>query len=380
MRLMDAQLGGEGQRTGRLRISLRASLMVSLLAAMLTLPAPVAAANCAGSSTGNVAIPDLGTRMFQGHRGGLYPDGSNQPPAGYAAAGIKAARAIVPRAPDGRPDANGKIVLLSVGMSNTSIEYSAFIALAKQDRRLASSVLLVNGAQGGKDAKAWVDRAAPAWAFVERELTAAGVTDAQVQAVWLKQAQARPTSGFDNHIQRLSKQIETINRDAAARFPNLQQVFLSPRTYAGYATSPLNPEPYAYQTGFADRLVVAQSIAQPQVRPWVAWGPYLWTDGTKGRKDGLIWTCDDVSPSDGTHPSRSGAQKVATSLDQFFVNSQFTRWFRSGDSTPGAAALARPTPPTWPLAVGGALLLAVAGALGTMLWRRRRRAKALTQP
>ncbi len=348
-----------------------AGLMVGFLAATIALPAPAMAANCAGSSTGNVAIPDLGTRMFQGQRGGLYPDGSNQPPADYAAAGIKAARAIVPRAPDGQSIADGKIVLLSVGMSNTSIEYSAFITLARQDAHLASTVVLVNGAQGGQDARAWVDPNAPVWSFVERQLGAAGVTDAQVQAIWLKQAQARPTSSFNPFIQSLSNEIETIDRNAAARFPNLQQVFLSPRIYAGYATSALNPEPYAYETGFADKLVITNAISQPQVRPWVGWGPYLWTDGTRGRKDGFSWSCDDVRSSDGTHPSASGAQKVATLLDQFFDRSPFTPWFRTGGTAPGAAP-AKPIPPEWPLLAAGVLLLAVAGGLGMMVLRRRR--------
>jgi hypothetical protein len=63
-------------------------------------------------------------------------------------------------------------------------------------------------------------------------------------------------------------------------------------------------------------------------RPWLAWGPYLWTDGTKGRSDGLVWTCADVR-ADGTPPSpTSGAQKVAGLLLRFFTTSSTAkRWF-----------------------------------------------------
>jgi hypothetical protein len=62
-------------------------------------------------------------------------------------------------------------------------------------------------------------------------------------------------------------------------------------------------------------------------RPWLGWGPYLWTDGTKGRSDGLVWTCADVR-ADGTHPSPTGQQKVSALLLRFFTtNATAKRWF-----------------------------------------------------
>src|SRR5688572_4211234 len=48
------------------------------------------------ASTGLVALPDLGSRRYQGEQGGLYPDGRNSPPDAHATAGLKIARAIVP--------------------------------------------------------------------------------------------------------------------------------------------------------------------------------------------------------------------------------------------------------------------------------------------
>jgi hypothetical protein len=62
--------------------------------------------------------------------------------------------------------------------------------------------------------------------------------------------------------------------------------------------------------------------------PWLGWGPYLWTNGERGRKDGLTWTCTDVGP-DGTHPSPSGRTKVADLLWTFFSTNRTSRgWFR----------------------------------------------------
>src|SRR5215470_6812498 len=49
------------------------------------LPKP-SQANCAGTSVGLTPLPDSGRGTYRGDRGGLYPDGLNQPPASYAQA------------------------------------------------------------------------------------------------------------------------------------------------------------------------------------------------------------------------------------------------------------------------------------------------------
>jgi hypothetical protein len=131
------------------------------------------------------------------------------------------------------------------------------------------------------------------------------------------------------HAQYLaSNTILTLQR-LRQRFPNLRAAYLSSRIYAGYATTPLNPEPYAYEGAFAARWVIQSQAAGdpllnfdqargPVLAPAVLWGPYLWTDGVKPRKaDGLVWLKEDVSTKDGTHPSDSGREKVAKLLLDF---------------------------------------------------------------
>ena len=78
------------------------------------------------------------------------------------------------------------------------------------------------------------------------------------------------------------------------RYPKLRLVYLSSRTYGGYAITGWNPEPAAYDSGYAVRGVIQDRISGKLKGPWVGWGPYLWTDGLAGRSDGLQWTCDDV--------------------------------------------------------------------------------------
>ncbi len=62
--------------------------------------------------------------------------------------------------------------------------------------------------------------------------------------------------------------------------------------------------------------------------PWLAWGPYLWADGLKGRRDGkVVWERDDLGP-DGTYPSAKGQDKVARLLMDFLKNDPTsTPWF-----------------------------------------------------
>jgi hypothetical protein len=108
--------------------------------------------------------------------------------------------------------------------------------------------------------------------------------------------------------------------------------YLSSRIYAGYATTALNPEPYAYEGAFAVRWLIQSQVQGdpllnfdpakgPVMTPALLWGPYLWTDGVKPRQvDKLVWLKEDVSTTDGTHPSDLGREKVAGLLLDFVHN------------------------------------------------------------
>ena len=280
------------------------------------------AALCTSGSLALTPLTDLGTHTYHGFKGGLYPGARNVPTKKYRAQGLAAARAVTP--------VNGKVVLLSIGMSNATMEFSAFRQLALQSGRVAPDVAIVDGAQGGQDARVVADPNSAYWPVVEQRLTAAGATDAQVQAVWLKEAIANPSGAFPDDAKQLESYLVQIVGNLEARFPNLKLIYLASRTYAGYAVSSLNPEPFAYDSGFAVRWTVARRIDGRLRGAWLGWGPYLWTNGSAGRKDGLTWTCDDVAP-DGTHPSGSGQRKVGQLLLTFFTTDPTARgWFTSG--------------------------------------------------
>jgi hypothetical protein len=297
-----------------------------LAVAALVLAGGAYASDCTKTSLPLTPLTELkGT--YHGYRGGLYSGGRNTPSSRYLAQGLAATKQIVPRDASGAPSRSGLVVLLTIGMSNTTQESQAFIQLARSSGRVSSSVTIVDGAQGGQDAEKVKDPAAPFWQRVEQRLQAASVSDAQMQAVWLKEAIARPTEAFPADAQRLESDLVAIVGILRERFSNLKAIYLSSRTYAGYATTDLNPEPYAYQSAFAVRWTIARRIDGRLAGPWLAWGPYLWTNGTKGRADGLAWQCTDTI-QDGTHPSTTGRVKVAHQLLQFFTTDATARsWF-----------------------------------------------------
>jgi hypothetical protein len=276
-------------------------------------------AECSQTSTGLVPLTDLGKRRYKGHRGGLYPGGVNEPPRRYLKVGLSSAKRV------GRDGED--VALLSVGMSNATQEFQAFIRIATQDPDVKPSLKLVDGAIGGWDARRMARPRAGYWRALDRRLAAEGVAPREVQVVWLKQAISGEDRPFPQDARALRANLRSIVKILARKFPNLRLIYTSSRTYAGYAVTALNPEPAAYDSGFAVRWLVQDRMEKRLRGPWIGWGPYLWTDGTKGRADGFTWTCDDVR-RDGTHPSAAGAVKIARQLLQFFKSHPTAKsWF-----------------------------------------------------
>jgi hypothetical protein len=291
---------------------------------------------------------------YKGMDGGLYGGGKNTPPPDLQKAVDAVLPQIAPLDADGKASPNGKVVLLSIGMSNTTQEFSTFKRLADADPAKSPALVIVDGAQGAQEATRWDDDTAKPqpWQTAEQRLKVAGVTPAQVEVVWLKQARHGPADvgPWPKHADEMRPRLVACLNIARRRLPNLRIVYLSSRIYAGYAVSALNPEPYAYEGAFVMRsLIQNQMKGDPQLNwdpakgevkaPLLLWGPYLWADGTTPRKsDGLIYNREDLGP-DGTHPSpNSGAPTVARLLLDFLKTNPNARgWFLKPE--PAAAGM-----------------------------------------
>jgi len=341
----------------------RCRTRVALLAMIVCFGGAMAAplADCDEISVNRTPINDLGAGLYLGQfQGGLYPGGLNVPPLAHHNLARQNGVAIQPRLTNGTIAlAGGKIVMLSIGMSNTTQEFcsgggppcspSSFMGKAEASTDVDHTWLtIVDGAAGGQSAATWDDAADPNYNRVrDMELAPKGLTEAQVQVVWIKVANPGPTvalpaAGADAHT--LSKQIAGISRAVKTRYPNCRLAFVSSRIYAGYASTQLNPEPYAFESGFGVKWAIAEQISQQSGSapsdgfgpllagtdaPVLVWGPYLWADGLTPRSDGLIWECTDLN-ADGTHPSMSGVAKVADMLMAHFLSSPYARvWFRA---------------------------------------------------
>jgi uncharacterized protein (TIGR03437 family) len=345
------------------------------------------ASDCARTSVGFIPLNDPFARSYRTVRLGLYPDGSNRRPAAHDALGLRMAAEVAPRDAAGAIDrSNGRIVLLSVGMSNTTQEFSVFRARARQDPEINPRLVIVDGAQGGFAAERILADPAAYWGTVEARLAAAGVTAAQVQAAWIKLANIAPALPFPEDARKLQADIRAVVQSLRPRFPNLRLAYLSSRIYAGYASTNLNPEPYAYQSGFAVKWLVEEQIRSDVAlsvesgrAPWLAWGPFLWADGIQARADGLAWYCSDLA-EDGTHPSEAGREKVAALLADFFKTDSTARgWF----VRPPAGPVPTPAPAAVVNAASGAPEVAwgaIASIYGRDLAGAARAAGALPLP
>jgi hypothetical protein len=334
---------------------------------------------------GNIPLTDMGSSLYLGQfSGGLYANGANEPPAEHRAAGLSAAANIRPLDTNGNPSANGKIVMISVGMSNTTMEFCnsqnaaspnvpgtecnpwTFAGQASTDSRVNHSTLvIINCARGGQAAANWIDAHAHNTdnnthnnydLCRDNHMTPHGVTENQVQIAWVKVADPLPPASLpatNADAYTLENEIGQIVRALKVRYPHIQQVYLGSRIYSYDHTLPprsFNGEPLAYESGFAVKWAVQAQIDQMRnggrisdnhagdlnynSYPWIAWGPYFWSNGTTPRSQGT--TCDPAGISwsttdllnDRTHPSQVGQEKVGRKLLDFFLCSPFSAsWF-----------------------------------------------------
>jgi hypothetical protein len=316
-----------------------------------------------------VPLNDLGTAPYRwGYFGGLYENGSNVMAADHFALGMAAASKIQPLDAEGRPSPAGKIVFLAAGSGETARIMSSFLGIAGHDVRVEHETLvMLDAARDGADFRAWAEEpdGMPRYDVVAGDVLApAGVTPQQVQVAWVQIAYGQavlPLGVAIADAYRLKSYIAETMREMKRQYPNLQIAYLSSRVYGGYSTTGFNPEPFAYESGLANRWIVTTQMEEermevPQwhwdsrvglidwrtgIAPWTMWGPYLWANGATPRADGLAWLRGDFE-ADGETLSPSGAVKGGKLLFDFLLHEPTaTSWFLSGVEISGRQRPAR---------------------------------------
>lgn len=307
---------------------------------------------------GNQPYVRMGGQSFPDYTGGLYPGGSNEIPAAHLQAGIAQIAQITPLNSSGQPDANGKIAMVSMGMSNTRIEFGEFMNVVNGDADKNPRLKIVNGAQWGQTVEDWVDPAAGAWNVMTDRVVSSGLNPLQVQIIYMKLAR-KYYGTFPEMPLQVQADLETIVRTAKQRFPNTKILFASSRARAyDFAETGLSPEPVAFENGFSVKWLIEKQISGdtglnydstrgPVLAPYLVWGPYLWIDGMTPRLDGKIWEAFNLR-GDCTHPSAQGAANVAVTMEQFFKTHQLSApWFLvpgAPTPTPVPTGSSSPTP------------------------------------
>ena len=244
---------------------------------------------------------------------------------------------------NGRPTVlpvDGMIGLVCVGMSNGNQECTDFL------ERVAGTfapdvnpaVRVVNCAVGGHAIERWIDPAYDGVLWddcVTRKIPQAGLRPDQVRVLWHKAANqfttvsggaAKPTypaagSDYEAFLGNLGEFAARV----PDKFPSVQAVYSSSRSYGGFAGNPGRGEPLSYEEGHALNSWLRENREVRGV--WYGWGAYLWApDCATGVSNGggACYVREDYV-ADGVHPSTSAKAKVSSLLHARFRQES---WYR----------------------------------------------------
>ncbi len=123
---------------------------------------------------------------YQGEEGGLYGRGHNIPPRVHREAAEWQMSRMQSLDKEGKPADDGRIVFVSISMSNATQEFSTFKRLADADPDKSPKLTIVDCAQGGQAMAEWVDPNGNPWQVADRRL--AGASHSSASAGGLDQA------------------------------------------------------------------------------------------------------------------------------------------------------------------------------------------------
>ncbi len=224
---------------------------------------------------------------------------------------------------------DGIIGIVCVGMSNSNQECADYRTRVTGEfaDQIAPAVRVVNCAVGGHAIERWIDPEFDAvlWdACLTQRLPQAGVRPDQVRVIWHKAANqfttgpggvplpTYPTVGSD--FEAFVQNLDAFAARVRGKFPSIQAVYTSSRSYGGFSGNTGRGEPLSYEEGHAlNQWLQTHAIVEGI---WYGWGPYLWApDCASGMTNGggICYTQDDYV-ADGVHPGPGARQKISTLL------------------------------------------------------------------
>ncbi|MBL0323313.1 MAG: T9SS type A sorting domain-containing protein [Ignavibacteria bacterium] len=305
--------------------------------------------DCTRPPLGRLPVSDMTNSTWNGIRGGLYPNGRNDPPPDKIWEYRSMIDAIVPLSNNGTSDpSTGKIVVIGVGASNPRTEFNAFIAKATSDPLANKHLVLANTCVGGQGVQKMNQPSDSYWKNAAKVLDSLGCSAQQVQVAWVETDNTQDAdTTFPGVAQGLADQLYTLCATMRSFYPNLKVIYFSSRSYAGY----IDPaaalagkgllSPRDHLNGWAIKFLIERQITgtagyefngEAAALPALMWCTDNWADGLTPKLDGLFWHCDDFS-GDGLHLSPLGEEKSGARIHSFFSTDELAQGWYHGTST-----------------------------------------------
>ena len=234
---------------------------------------------------------------------------------------------------------DGVIGLVCIGMSNSNQECDDFIAKLAGEfaGQVNPQVRVVNCAVPGNAIEKWNDPAYDKlWEkCIQQRIPQAGLRPDQIRVVWHKAADMfttdasgaafppypDPNADYFHFYENLT----TFAARLHEKLPSVKAVYVTSRSYGGFADKESRGEPHSYEEGLALNQWLKDHLQVDGV--WYGWGPYLWapdcaTGAVNGR--GVCYERGDYR-EDGIHPEHGARDKISQMLHERL--SQFT-WYQ----------------------------------------------------
>jgi len=229
---------------------------------------------------------------------------------------------------------DGVIGVVCVGMSNAFLECGDFIHKWEEGtfgRKINLQVRFVNCAVGGRALEYWNNPELDhrLWdACVQRKIPEAGLRPDQIRVIWHKAANMFPLDDRGAVLPpypdpradyfRFHENLSTFAARVSDKFPSMQAVYVTSRSYGGFASVPERGEPLSYEEGLALNLWLKDFPTLNGV--WFGWGPYIWApDCSTGvtNASGVCYVREDYQ-ADGVHPAQGALDKISWLMHAWF--------------------------------------------------------------
>ncbi len=238
---------------------------------------------------------------------------------------------------------DGRIGVVCVGMSNGIQEcddYVKKVLIEPFVSKINPQVKVVNCALGSHAIERWNNPAYDSvlWdSCINSKIPSAGLRPDQVRVIYHKAADQEtnvsaryqypdPKSDYFNFYNNLT----TFANRVPVKFPSVQAVYTTSRSYGGFATNAIRGEPLSYEEGHA---LNKWLLDHPKVSGvWYGWGPYIWApDCATGitNKNGVCYVRSDYQ-SDGVHPEQTAKNKISKMIHNRFLSQ---KWYAVSTST-----------------------------------------------